>query len=118
MTKDDKAKKVTQSADPQLSRTCKALLSDDTWCALSPEFYTTFWSYSMYDLNVPSEQLFKARKDHWLDDVSDRNLTVTKFLQNCIIPRCFSSGIDALYCAKFVMVLHEINTLVFYHPLL
>jgi len=50
------------------------------------------------------------QKDTWLAKVVDRNLTVTRFLQYCIFPRCFASGIDALYCAKFIDTIHNLGT--------
>jgi len=52
----------------------------------------------------------KKEKDSWLEGATDRNLTVTKFLQYCVLPRCFSSGIDALYCAKFIYTVHSLET--------
>lgn len=39
-----------------LAATNRALLPAEVWKAISPELYTTFWSLSMYDLQVPKEQ--------------------------------------------------------------
>lgn len=44
----------------------------------------------------------RKRKDIWFGTVEKRNMTVTKFLQYCILPRCLTSAIDAIYCATFV----------------
>lgn len=34
----------------------------------------------------------------------------TQFLQHCLFPRCKFTAIDALYCAKFVHLLHSLQT--------
>jgi THO complex subunit 2 len=36
--------------------------------------------------------------------------TITEFLQLCIFPRCLLSEIDALYCAHFIRVIHDLAT--------
>ena len=36
--------------------------------------------------------------------------TITEFLQLCIFPRCLLSEIDALYCAHFIRVIHDLIT--------
>ncbi len=36
--------------------------------------------------------------------------TITEFLQLCIFPRCLLSEIDALYCAHFIRVVHDLVT--------
>ncbi|KAB7500107.1 THO complex subunit 2 [Armadillidium nasatum] len=41
---------------------------------------------------------------------SPKNDTVTTFLQLCIFPRCTFSTLDAVYCAKFVRLLHSLKT--------
>ena len=38
-----------------------------------------------------------------------KNRTITQFLQLCIFPRCRFTAIDALYCAKFVLMLHTLH---------
>ncbi|XP_043560804.1 THO complex subunit 2 isoform X1 [Chiloscyllium plagiosum] len=136
------------------------------WDDISPQFYATFWSLSMYDLAVPSSsydrevnklkvqmkaiddnqemplnkkkkekerctalqdklqeeekkqlehahrilQRLKLEKDNWLLAKSTKNETITKFLQLCIFPRCIFSAIDAVYCAKFVELVHQLKT--------
>ncbi|XP_042196497.1 THO complex subunit 2 isoform X1 [Callorhinchus milii] len=136
------------------------------WDDISPQFYATFWSLSMYDLAVPSTsynrevnkqkiqmkaiddnqemplnkkkkekerctalqdklqeeekkqmehvqrvlQRLRLEKDNWLLAKSTKNETITKFLQLCIFPRCIFSAIDAVYCAKFVELVHQLKT--------
>jgi THO complex subunit 2 len=145
----------------------KTLHSQRTWEEMTPQFYLTFWSLSMSDLQVPeaaykrrvqtlelemtqiderkeltaakkrkekekihiiidklNEELFK-QKEHVervrarLDTESgnwfkNRNRTkaetITEFLQLCIFPRCLLSEIDALYCAHFIRVIHDLFT--------
>ena len=41
---------------------------------------------------------------------STKNETITKFLQLCIFPRCIFSAIDAVYCARFVELVHQQKT--------
>lgn len=39
-----------------------------------------------------------------------KNRTVTQLLQLCIYPRCRFTASDAMYCAKFVFLLHTLHT--------
>ncbi|XP_055499527.1 THO complex subunit 2 isoform X3 [Leucoraja erinacea] len=55
-------------------------------------------------------QRLKLEKDNWLLAKSTKNETITKFLQLCIFPRCIFSAIDAVYCAKFVELVHQLKT--------
>nr|XP_033800871.1 THO complex subunit 2 isoform X3 [Geotrypetes seraphini] len=136
------------------------------WDDISPQFYATFWSLTMYDLAVPQNsynrevnklkiqmkaiddnlemplnkkkkekerctalqdklqeeekkqmehvgrvlQRMKLEKDSWLLAKSTKNETITKFLQLCIFPRCIFSAIDAIYCARFVELVHQQKT--------
>ncbi|XP_053129747.1 THO complex subunit 2 isoform X2 [Hemicordylus capensis] len=136
------------------------------WDDISPQFYATFWSLTMYDLAVPNSsyerevnklkvqmkaiddnqemppnkkkkekerctalqdklleeekkqsehvqrvlQRLKLEKDNWLLAKSTKNETITKFLQLCIFPRCIFSAIDAVYCARFVELVHQQKT--------
>ncbi|XP_045151815.1 THO complex subunit 2 isoform X3 [Echinops telfairi] len=136
------------------------------WDDISPQFYATFWSLTMYDLAVPQTsyerevnklkiqmkaiddnqemppnkkkkekerctalqdklleeekkqmehvqrvlQRLKLEKDNWLLAKSTKNETITKFLQLCIFPRCIFSAIDAVYCARFVELVHQQKT--------
>ena len=41
---------------------------------------------------------------------STKNDTITQFLQLCIFPRCCFTASDALYCAKFVLTVHQLKT--------
>ncbi|KAL5011569.1 hypothetical protein ScPMuIL_010120 [Solemya velum] len=142
------------------------LYAPKVWEDLSASFYVTFWSLSMYDLEVPStayekqkQQLslavttveenrdlpqsrkkrekercnslidklkdeekkqgehtqrvlarLKQAKDSWFISRSTKNDTVTQFLQLCIFPRCCFTANDALFCAKFIHILHNLKT--------
>uniref|UniRef100_A0A3P8WX89 THO complex subunit 2 n=1 Tax=Cynoglossus semilaevis TaxID=244447 RepID=A0A3P8WX89_CYNSE len=52
----------------------------------------------------------KLEKDNWLLTKSTKNETITKFLQLCLFPRCIFSSIDAVYCARFVELVHQQKT--------
>ncbi|KAM9470064.1 THO complex subunit 2 isoform 2-T2 [Clarias gariepinus] len=52
----------------------------------------------------------KLEKDNWLLTKSTKNETITKFLQLCLFPRCVFSAIDAVYCARFVELVHQQKT--------
>ncbi|XP_057353478.1 THO complex subunit 2-like [Manis pentadactyla] len=138
----------------------------EVWDDISPQFYATFWSLTMYDLAVPHTsyerevnklkvqmkaiddnqemppnkkkkekerctalqdklleeekkqmehvqrvlQRLKLEKDNWLLAKSTKNQTITKFLQLCIFPRCIFLAIDAVYCARFVELVHQQKT--------
>ncbi|RWS26655.1 THO complex subunit 2-like isoform X1 [Leptotrombidium deliense] len=152
------------------------------WDDLSPRFFVTFWTLSMFDLEVPrssydrevdrlknqitqteenkdlvqnkkkkevercrslqerllQEQLnqddhvkrvklrLEKEKDQWFQssmkiksldfikmivylELAKMEMT-TQFLQHCLFPRCIFTAADALYCAKFVHLLHTIKT--------
>jgi len=49
-------------------------------------------------------------KDTWFGACSDRQDTVTQLLQTCVLPRCSFTNADALYCAKFVEIMHKMGT--------
>ncbi|KAL6480006.1 hypothetical protein MHYP_G00110390 [Metynnis hypsauchen] len=55
-------------------------------------------------------QRLKLEKDNWLLAKSTKNETITKFLQLCLFPRCVFSAIDAVYCARFVELVHQQKT--------
>ena len=55
----------------------------------------------------------KAEKDTWFLSRSAKlakNETITTFLQLFLFPRCIFTAIDAIYCAKFVQVIHLLKT--------
>lgn len=139
------------------------------WEDISPQFLCTFWSLSMYDLQVPTDSYtkeinkikqlslavmdnkdnnsFKNKKEqeryialmeklqderkkqqehvdktlHRLSQEKDswflsrslksaKNETITQFLQLCLFPRCTFTALDAIYCAKFVQIIHSLKT--------
>ena len=52
-------------------------------------------------------------KDSWFTQRAaclPKNDTVTAFLQLCLFPRCTFTTLDALYCARFVKMMHELKT--------
>ena len=55
----------------------------------------------------------RAEKDGWFFSRSPKmakNETITAFLQLCLFPRCVFTASDAIYCAKFVQVIHNLKT--------
>eukprot|EP00466_Bigelowiella_natans_P018578 jgi/Bigna1/80425/fgenesh1_pg.71_\ len=55
-------------------------------------------------------ETLKKRKDYWLADMKSKSETGSCFLQYCILPRCFLTPNDALYCAKFLETILKIDT--------
>ena len=52
-------------------------------------------------------------KDHWFPTRTQRsakNETIPQFLQLCLFPRCTFTALDAVYCAKFVHIIHNLKT--------
>ncbi|XP_059959819.1 THO complex subunit 2-like [Mesoplodon densirostris] len=164
-----KVHKYITSCEMVMAPVHKAVASlhvSKVWDDISPQFYATFWSLTMYDLAVPHTsyerevnklkvqmkaiddnqemspnkkkkekerctalqdklleeekkqmehvqrvlQRLKLEKDNWLLAKSTKNETITKFLQLCIFPRCIFSAIDAVYCARFVELVHQQKT--------
>ena len=55
--------------------------------------------------------LLSQDKGIWFTQKTTRSLSsVVSFLQNCIFPRCTFSTPDAIYCARFVKLLHHLKT--------
>ena len=55
----------------------------------------------------------RQEKDSWFFSRNAKlakNETITTFLQLCIFPRCVFTATDAIYCAKFVQVVHLLKT--------
>ncbi|KAJ8298480.1 hypothetical protein KUTeg_025011 [Tegillarca granosa] len=52
----------------------------------------------------------KSQKEQWFISRSTKNETITQFLQLCIFPRCCFTANDAVYCAKFIHILHDLKT--------
>ncbi|XP_054259118.1 THO complex subunit 2 [Macrosteles quadrilineatus] len=55
----------------------------------------------------------KQEKDSWFlsrSAKSAKNETITQLLQLCLFPRCIFTTVDSLYCAKFVHILHNLQT--------
>lgn len=70
------------------------------WCLVSPfrslMFMLMLLYFSFLSKILPTE--------------STKNETITKFLQLCLFPRCIFSSIDAVYCARFVELVHQQKT--------
>lgn len=149
----------------QVVESVRPLHPAKTWEDLSPQFYVTFWSLSMYDLHVPTSSYqrevqklrdasnseenkdmapskrkkekdrcdaladklseeerkqqehctrvlarLRSEKDVWFSSRSSKNETIMQFLQLCVFPRCTFTALDALYCAKFVHLIHILKT--------
>uniref|UniRef100_A0A8C6M6R7 THO complex subunit 2 n=1 Tax=Nothobranchius furzeri TaxID=105023 RepID=A0A8C6M6R7_NOTFU len=164
-----KAQKYVSACEQVMASVHEAVVSlhpARVWDDIRPQFYSTFWSLTMYDLAVPQaaydrevnklkaqikaieenpeiplnkkkkekerctalqEKLqeeekkqaehvqrvlhrLKLEKDNWLLAKSTKNETITKFLQLCLFPRCIFSSIDAVYCARFVELVHQQKT--------
>merc|ERR1719357_908971 len=55
----------------------------------------------------------KEEKDTWFFSRSAKlakNETITTFLQLCLFPRCIFTSTDAIFCAKFVSIIHSLKT--------
>nr|XP_002128581.1 THO complex subunit 2-like [Ciona intestinalis] len=164
----DKAQRYISASNAvvtPISSLVHSMHSDKIWLDISPRFYTTFWSLTLYDIEVPSSaydreimklkqtiqgieqegssdsrkrrekercenlisklkeeqkkqedhhgrvrERFRCEKEQWFLAKTTKNDTITKFLQLCIFPRSIFSPLDAVYCAKFVHMLHEHKT--------
>ena len=62
------------------------------------------YRYTAYHFTAPP---FTAH--FFLSEVA-KNKTITQFLQLCIFPRCRFTSTDAIYCARFVHILHSLET--------
>jgi THO complex subunit 2 len=60
----------------------------------------------MARLNEEKDSWFPARTTKG----ATKNETIPQFLQLCLFPRCTFTALDALYCAKFVNLIHNLKT--------
>src|SRR5699024_8057849 len=49
-------------------------------------------------------------KGNWFETNINKMDVTTNFLQHCLFPRCKFTASDALYCSKFVHLLHCLKT--------
>lgn len=49
-------------------------------------------------------------KAHWFETTVNKMDVTTNFLQYCLFPRCKFTASDALFCSKFVHLLHCLKT--------
>lgn len=136
------------------------------WEDIGLQFYLTFWSLAIYDIEVPTaayeKQIqahkvqqnameeskdiaqskkkkekerstalmdklelerkqqeehvklvmarLKSEKESWFLLKSSKHSTITAILQMCLFPRCCFTAIDAIYCAKFIYIMHNLKT--------
>ena len=53
----------------------------------------------------------KSEKDKWVPNSSSKkNSAAGAMLQMCLFARCKYTAVDALYAAKFLLVLHKLRT--------
>ncbi|KAI8335335.1 transcription factor/nuclear export subunit protein 2-domain-containing protein [Chlamydoabsidia padenii] len=54
-------------------------------------------------------KMLKASHSRWFVDKVDRVNLVQCVLQYCLYPRSIMSEVDAVYCYKFAMIMHQLN---------
>ncbi|KAG0214662.1 THO complex subunit 2 [Mortierella sp. GBA30] len=53
----------------------------------------------------------QVERQHWFQGLaSERQDVISQVIQHCIYPRAILSNLDALFCAKFIQILHSIGT--------
>ncbi|KAI1301341.1 THO complex subunit 2 [Halotydeus destructor] len=52
----------------------------------------------------------EGEKEQWFTTNSVKSEMMMQFLQYCLFPRCIFTAADALYCAKFVHMVHTLQT--------
>ncbi|KNC96495.1 uncharacterized protein SPPG_08084 [Spizellomyces punctatus DAOM BR117] len=52
----------------------------------------------------------KAESPFWFHSSVGRNEIINTMIQYCLQPRCVQSPADAMYCAKFIMMMHLLGT--------
>ncbi|CAG8537110.1 1543_t:CDS:2 [Racocetra fulgida] len=53
----------------------------------------------------------KIEKDHWFSgQFTNRQDIITQFWQYCLFPRLITSADNAVFCVKFIEIMHEIGT--------
>lgn len=58
-------------------------------------------------------ELLDGEKSNWFPVKAikgAKNETIPQFLQLCLFPRCTFTALDAIYCAKFVNIIHNLKT--------
>ncbi|CAO3576341.1 unnamed protein product [Absidia cylindrospora] len=54
-------------------------------------------------------KMLKASHSRWFVDKVDRVILIRCILQYCLYPRSVISEVDAVYCYKFAMMMHQLN---------
>ncbi|RKO91960.1 transcription factor/nuclear export subunit protein 2-domain-containing protein, partial [Blyttiomyces helicus] len=52
----------------------------------------------------------KAESEYWFATSRTRNDIISSMIQYCVYPRSILSPTDAMYCAKFILLMHSIGT--------
>jgi THO complex subunit 2 len=55
----------------------------------------------------------QSENDSWFPSKSQRPVkseTIPQFMQLCLFPRCTFTALDAIYCAKFIHIIHILKT--------
>ena len=55
-------------------------------------------------------ETFEETKASLFPEASSTKRAASTFLSNCIFPRCMQGPDDAMYCARFILLLHESGT--------
>lgn len=171
-----KQKSTTQEKNLRFVNACQSVMApvcdmirgtqtDKVWQDISPQFYSTFWSLNLFDVQVPADAYdreilklkqqveemlqegshdnrkrrererceslaaklkeehrkqeehrtrvrarLKSERENWFLARTSKNDAITKFLQLCVFPRSVFSQLDAVYCAKFVHIMHLLRT--------
>ncbi|CAB4067489.1 THOC2 [Lepeophtheirus salmonis] len=92
------------------------------WEDISPQFFDNFLVINDKLMEEEKKQRehvervmtrLREERDTWFLTRTVRlakNETITTFLQLCLFPRCIFTSSDAIYCAKFVQVIHMLKT--------
>ncbi|KAJ3173709.1 THO complex subunit 2 [Geranomyces variabilis] len=55
-------------------------------------------------------QRLRAESAHWFESSTGRPETTQMILQYCLQPRCVQSPADAVFCAKFILLIHNLGS--------
>lgn len=73
-------------------------------------FYSVFIHLYTVRFNSVNVTLMVCLSLYFSQIGSTKNETITQFLQLGIFPRCCFTASDAIYCAKFVLLVHQLKT--------
>lgn len=154
-------------SSPQYRESVLQVLPAEAAKVLSLDFYSMFWTLSLYDIHMPADSyeeeaarlkrqagqldlhngtpaelkqrkkererlllvarqlkdereqqeqhvqrvlaMLRADAERWFSPASAQDV-VPQFLQHCLLPRVRLSESDAMFCARFVLLLHDMST--------